>query len=92
MTSVADVPHDLQLVIDFAFRVLDWHEHLTEEEQPPRWMWWFEDDLEEWLDRVAKDRRERFGGPGSSGDRHTAPATGEELRNDLGAGRGRFRR
>lgn len=36
--------------------ILGWQENLVREEQPPRWMWAFDEELEVWFDRVDQQR------------------------------------
>ncbi len=43
--------------------MLSWFENLTEEEQPPRHIWWSEKLLDKWIKDVIEKRK-----PQSSGD------------------------
>lgn len=52
--------------IDHGARILDWQENLTDEEMPPVHIWHIPDELEFHFERVKEDRKERFGGSGSS--------------------------
>jgi len=58
------MPADLMRAIQFAGRVLDWQENLSIEEQPPQWLWCFEDELEAWFDEVKRSRDSNSGGSG----------------------------
>ena len=57
--------------IQFASRILDWQENLTGDEQPPEWMWCYEDELLTWFEEVSRSRNS---GGASSGD--TEPEEG----------------
>ena len=59
--------------IEQASRILDWHEHLTEEETPPEWMCPLEEELVIWFERVKEDREARHGGGSSSDDGPKGP-------------------
>ena len=83
VTSVCDVPFDLQYAIEHAQRILSWQENIPSEDHPPRWMWDFEDELESHFELVKQRRDEKYGGGGSS----TAPQDWDS--NTLTAGRGR---
>ena len=50
--------------VQFAGRILEWQENLTEEEMPPQWMWCFEDELEPWFDEIFRARKSDSGGSG----------------------------
>jgi hypothetical protein len=63
--SVEDVPWDLARAIDHAHRVLSWQENLSQEEQPPKWMWPHDDELKVWFEEVRLAREEKYGGGGS---------------------------
>jgi hypothetical protein len=81
--SIDEVPADLMRAITHAFRILDWYENLMEEEQPPEWMWPFEDELEIWFEDVQRARADKHSGGGGSDD-VAVPLMG----NELATGRG----
>lgn len=60
--TIEDVPADLVRAIQHAFKILDWHENLIEEEIPPEWMWNLDHELEPWFERVDEDRKSKYGG------------------------------
>lgn len=43
-------------VINFALNVLSWYENLPKDEQPPRWIWWSEELLDQWFEDVRENR------------------------------------
>ena len=72
------------MAIDHAMGILDWQSNLPSEDQPPRWMWAFDDELSTWFDEVRRKQKERYGGKDSdSGD------GGQWDTNLAAAGRGR---
>lgn len=52
------------MAIEHAHRILDWHETLSKDELPPRWMWPFEDELKIWFEEVDEKRNEQHGDSG----------------------------
>jgi hypothetical protein len=58
-------------------RVLDWQENLEEEYMPPRWMWIFEDELQQWFEEVDRDRRRKYNL--NSSEDSSEPMVGNEL-------------
>lgn len=76
------MPCDLFAAINHAWAVLSWHEHLSEDEQPPRWMWELPDELEAHFDWVKQERRS---GTSRDDDEPSGPMT----KNELARGRGR---
>jgi hypothetical protein len=66
--SAEEVPSDLMTAIEFANTCLSWQSNLTSEEIPPRWMWPFNDEMEEWFEEVDFQRKQKYGGGDSSGD------------------------
>lgn len=61
-TSIEDMPCDLAIALDQAYRILHWQENLTEDEMPPKWMWHLEWELELWFEEVERLREEKYGG------------------------------
>ena len=45
------------MAVAHADHILQLQENLDRDEMPPAWMWPFVDEMNEWLDRVAADRR-----------------------------------
>lgn len=55
---------------------------MTSEEMPPEWMWPLDEEIVIWMERVAEDRKERYGGGSDSGsrdDRETVPMMSNEF-------------
>jgi hypothetical protein len=51
---------------------------------PPAWMWPLDEEIVTWMERVAEDRKERYGGGDSSRDsRETVPM----MQNEYARGR-----
>lgn len=66
--------------ISHAYKILDWFENLLEEEIPPEWMWPFDDELEDWFDKIKRDREDKH----SSGrDDSSDSDSGAMLQNEL---------
>lgn len=65
--SVDDISWELSVVIQHAYRILNWQENLVQEEMPPVYIWPFEEELELHFERVDKARKDKYGS-GSSGD------------------------
>ena len=59
--SIEDIPWDLTIVIEHAYRILQWQENLGKDEMPPKWMWHLEKKLESWFRSVDEKRKERYG-------------------------------
>lgn len=76
------MPWDLVWAIEHANRIIDWHEHLSQDEMPPEWMWPLDHEINIWFERVAEEREEKYGG-GSKEEK--APMMG----NEMAKGRGR---
>lgn len=45
------------LAIDHASNVNTWFSNCTESEMPPRWMWPFDSEINEWFDEVQLARQ-----------------------------------
>jgi hypothetical protein len=75
--SIMDMPADLALAIEQAYRISWWQENLQKEEMPPKWMWHLEWELEDWFEEVEAAREERYGGGGD--DREETQMMGNEL-------------
>jgi hypothetical protein len=65
--------------------IISWHEHLTENEQPPVWMWTLSEELERHFERI-KERREA----GTTND--DDDESGLVIHNEYAKGRGRSMR
>lgn len=78
------MPADLLDAIGHGRMILGWHEHLQEEDIPPRWMWALDEELERHFDRV-KARREAGHRWGDDDDEEH----GLVIRNEYAKGRGR---
>jgi hypothetical protein len=59
--SVMDAPADLMLAIEHCNSVLSWRENLANDEIPPRWMWPFVEDINEWFEVIQMNRDEKSG-------------------------------
>lgn len=70
-TSIEDLPCDLSMAIDQAYRIAFWQENLQSEEMPPKWMWHLEHELDPWFEEVDQIRKEKYGG--EADDREEAP-------------------
>lgn len=68
MTSVLELPWDLLIAIQHAYRILNWQENLMPDEMPPSWMWPLEWELEEWFEDVERRRKEKYGTDGGTDD------------------------
>lgn len=66
-TNFETIPADLMAAITHASMILGWREMLREE-QPPRWMWCLDWELEKWFKDVAKKRDSKYGGDSSTSD------------------------
>lgn len=62
--SLADAPADLVDAMAHASLIMSWQEHLPEPDQPPRWMWAVDDELDRWFEEL----RDRRGSPRSRRD------------------------
>jgi hypothetical protein len=74
------MPADLLDAITHARTIVTWHEHLTEEDMPPRWMWHLPDELDDHFERLKDARRS---------DNSDDDDTGPMLQNEYARGRGR---
>lgn len=54
------MPWDFSFCLSHALRILNWQENLPTDEIPPRWMWFFEDELEQWFDDVDRARKSKW--------------------------------
>ena len=59
--TIEDLPGDLSIAIDQAFRIISWLENYTEEELPPSWMWPLDHEITPWFEQVAANRRRKYG-------------------------------
>jgi hypothetical protein len=82
--TIEEVPFELVMALEHANMVCSWQESLAPEETPPQWMWPFDQELEAWFDRVDEQRKQRYGGSGSSSSESEGM-----MRNELAKGRGR---
>jgi hypothetical protein len=83
--SFEEVPADLVQAIEHAYKVVNWHENMLEEEIPPKWMWGLDWELETWFIEVKRVRENRYSSGGGS---DTTEGDGEILENEYSA---RFR-
>lgn len=51
------------MAVAHADHILQLQENLDRDEMPPAWMWPFTDEMNTWIDRIQKERRDRVGGP-----------------------------
>lgn len=58
-------------------------ENLEAKEQPPQWMWPFEDELEKWFEKVKRLRDEKYGTSSDDDDDSGDGFTDNELANEL---------
>lgn len=49
---------------------------------PPEWMWPLDEPMVEWMERVAEERKEKYGG-GSDDDRRDDRKTVPMMQNEL---------
>lgn len=59
------------MAVSHADHILQLQENLDRDEMPPRWMWPFVDEMNEWIDRVQSDRRNKSGAPAATSDDDT---------------------
>ena len=60
VSCIEDVPADLAMAIDHAYKILSWQENLQEDEIPPRWMWGLDWELEAWFEEVEILRKSKY--------------------------------
>lgn len=53
------------MAVAHADHILQLQENLDRDEMPPEWMWPFTDEMNEHIDRVQADRRNRYSSGGS---------------------------
>lgn len=70
VTKFSEAPNDLVTGIQHASTVLSWHENLSGDETPPRWMWPFADELDAHFEGVQQEREKKYSSSsgGDSGD------------------------
>lgn len=56
------------MAVAHADHLLQLQENLDRDEMPPEWMWPFSKRMNEWLDQVARDRKDRYSGGRSRDD------------------------
>jgi hypothetical protein len=78
VTSILEVPADLAMCIEQAFRICSWQENLQEDEMPPKWMWHLEWELETWFAEVDQARKDKYGGDADD-DREETQMMGNDL-------------
>lgn len=61
VTSIEDLPYDLSIAIDQAYRICGWQENLQSDEMPPQWMWHLDWEIEAWFIDVQRMREEKYG-------------------------------
>lgn len=61
-TTSEDIPASTFSCISHALMIVAWQENLPSEEIPPYWKWHLDWELESWFDKVAADRRSKYGG------------------------------
>ena len=54
--GVQNGTYDVLLALNYGLMVLSWYENLPDEEQPPREIWWSEELLDEWFEKVKVER------------------------------------
>lgn len=77
--NVEDIPWELSVAIQHAYRVLSWQENLTEDEMPPVYMWPFEEALELHFERVDRARKDKYGSGSGDEDDGGTPMMSNEL-------------
>jgi hypothetical protein len=65
--------------IDHATNVNSWYENCSPSEMPPRWMWPFDDEVNQWFEEVQLARQ--AGSPGPDADSESMVVN--EYANDL---------
>lgn len=56
------------MAVSHADHILQLQENLDRDEMPPQWMWPFVQEMNEWLDRIQSERRNRYNAPAASSD------------------------
>ncbi len=56
--SIEDCPVDFVNALHHAHMVNTWHANYPAHEVPPRWMWPFEDELDQWFTEVKLAREQ----------------------------------
>lgn len=59
---IDDTPADFFDAFSYALTIIGWQRNLAPDEVPPRWMWPFGDELEQWFEEVDAARKEKYGG------------------------------
>lgn len=54
------------MAVSHADHILQLQENLDRDEMPPVWMWPFTERMNEWLDRITRERKERYSNGASS--------------------------
>lgn len=63
-----EIPHELSISIAHSLVIDSWFEHLPTDERPPEWMWPLPWEVEQWFDRVEKERDKKYGSSGDGTD------------------------
>lgn len=81
--SIQDVPQDLVVAIEHAYKILSWHENMVNKEDiPPEWMWSLDWELEVWFLELQR-KREAAGTPAGGG---AVVEDAPMMQNELAAG------
>lgn len=71
------------MAVEHAFKILDWHENMTKEEIPPKWMWHLDHELDDWFEEVERLRDEKYGRSGDSDSEDSGPMMKNELLEEM---------
>ena len=59
---ISEAPYDIVMAVNSSLTVLSWFENLPKDEQPPRWIWWSGELLDDWFTEVRERRDSRSHG------------------------------
>jgi hypothetical protein len=68
------------MAVEHANLILSWQENLVEDEIPPVWMWALDEELNDWFEKVDRDRKAKYGG--GDDDYESDSMTQNELANN----------
>jgi len=60
-TTSEDIPASTFSAISHGLMIISWQENLPSEEIPPYWKWHLDWEIEAWFDKVASDRKTKYG-------------------------------
>lgn len=77
--GVVQAPYTLVMAVNTALTVLSWFENLPEEEQPPRHIWYDDEQIADWFRDVRASRKQNVKRRSSYNDAEDAPMSDNEL-------------